>query len=1063
MSVLLCLPALLFLDLPSWGGTFSPGRMVYANKRAHRIWIGSGYLRHSAGQPQDAANGLWNYVAETSEQGPTVCRYHTVASGEGLAVFNNKIVVAYTRDTDCGSPSKGMSAYIAIFDLTLSRWNAATRLGTVHSDNLGEGSGSGAAVTLFNGQLYAFTDSGTYTSGDGVAWAYHPPLHDKNHQPLDAVTIYPANTSPRILIAYGYQSEYGNYFGRIGAANWNGGFGTASSYQYSDVLSQWVAGRVSLMPGTKAAVTGAFTAGSKSPAVQLFAQTQSNNAIRNLEYAYSGAGGNWRLDPYQYPNTTALIVYPWFELVSDPDNAEHKAQKQRFVAIGVSSGSFAMDSDYMVPMNGPVGMGTNTSSAIGTATEDPKKNYWSLAGVILGTPPFARNGAVTALEMDPVSNVVYGTSESTKVENSQQWTNQTFYSAGTEVHTGLFDEALKIKTSFDVGFKHEYDSEHSTATSSTTGTNKAMGTTLWVPPACRPSSTGTTCDPDPLGQYGWALFLTPTLLVQDFRIYAYDYNVAGGSGTSLDQNLHSVEANPQGLSLYAARFVLSDPGGENQSIFLKDDEAGLMKGMKKFKPSIDLDFWQTPSDLETGLPWNWEKDVRWKTIFGDGTNGEPLVDLLQSPTSHTESWFKETTENLDVEGETTSVELKSTTQIEVQIGLVGIGLSFTAGRDSSFSSKLKTSTSLENKVRMDLKLKDCREAGCMESVIVRPYLLKALSADAPWIPDAYKSQRPWCITWQVDQATPFPAEGITEESVTSGLAPAPVNASGRIVSGNGGNGGGEPYSHYSIEGGRMEWVNGNGGAGRIPMTAAQFDPSKGVRLDLNGLLWSSSPGQGTWKRNGDTWTFDSSANVPHNRVTLKLDFGSARYDLRISQAAMNGRLSAGAAHIRLVLTVNQKYTFYNTLEHDFDIDWRWNRTPADAMALHVASLEGRYNSAAQTGKVSLSGTLPLELPAFGDVEVNVNDHPYVANLINDADFLQTFETGGVLRHTKEGANLVVDFGKKTWSADFNGNAFRELFSPRAGKLRTRILVGGLPWQSLEHTVLDYSVNLKMRR
>lgn len=58
--------------------------------------------------------------------------------------------------------------------------------------------------------------------------------------------------------------------------------------------------------------------------------------------------------------------------------------------------------------------------------------------------------------------------------------------------------------------------------------------------------------------------------------------------------------------------------------------------------------------------------------------------------------------------------------------------------------------------------------------------------------------------------------------------------------------------------------------------------------------------------------------------------------------------------------------------------------------------------------------------------------------------------------------MAVDFGKKTWSATFNGKAFQQ-FVPIMGKFRARIAVGGAPLVNAEDAVWDYSANLTLVR
>ena len=464
---------------PVWGGTFSPGRMLYVNGQLHRIWISNNYLYHQAGLPADPANGTGDFVAAApSDRGPYICRYHTTASNEGLAVFNNKIYVIYTKDSSCGN-SGAMSAYIAIFDLLGTpeyphgRWTTIDyKLGSV-----GYNSASAAAITVFNGQLYAFTDTDTYTSGDGVHWtAHHHPLNDASHEPLDAVTIYPQNAPPQILLVYGGQAcSSCNYFEHVYAATWNGDFNSARKDYVGNCAGAPAGcisgnpivgygtshpnfdGRVSLMPGTKSASSfSGSLPGDKVAAVQLFVQSVNINTLnrwaRNLEYHVED--GNWYKKDIDY-KCSGLMVYPWY--VSACDNSSqstliHQARHQRLVALGCGTPIPSFESDYLVPKNSDSTNSCDSADGVINSTNpgtETTRKYWSLVGMVLGSPPFSLNRVTAAETVHGVSNVVYGTTTSEGTTHSQSWTNQNMFSAGVEVHAGLVDNLLKIKDNFD--------------------------------------------------------------------------------------------------------------------------------------------------------------------------------------------------------------------------------------------------------------------------------------------------------------------------------------------------------------------------------------------------------------------------------------------------------------------------------------------------------------------------------------------------------------------------------------------------------------------------------------
>jgi hypothetical protein len=198
-------------------------------------------------------------------------------------------------------------------------------------------------------------------------------------------------------------------------------------------------------------------------------------------------------------------------------------------------------------------------------------------------------------------------------------------------------------------------------------------------------------------------------------------------------------------------------------------------------------------------------------------------------------------------------------------------------------------------------------------------------------------------------------------------------------------------------------------------------------------------------------------------VLLRLDFGSATYDLIIQKADLEGHVFAGMTDVNLRLIVNDDYVFSSTIHHDVDIRWQWNEPPVDNLVMHVTSFQGRYNSATESGKMTIEGTLPDDLTTFGDVAMVINGHKTTIPLISMDEFQEAFQYGGVFKYSKNGLILDVDFGDKTWSATFKKQAFRELHAPRWGKMGAKILVGGLPWVNREDAVLDYSANLTFHR
>lgn len=1239
--VFLCAFILMLAGPAAWGKV---GRSVYANGRNYKVYLNSdNYITVSKGYP---ASGYFHTTdADTVKSPYKVCRTYNKVPGESLAVFNNKLFYAYTADspavdtygipsdTSCSAPGKGkMSVWVAAFDLNElveERWVSNRALGQV-AINYQTSSVSGAAITVFANQLYLFADSGiwtgTETSTGGIAWAGpHPAFMDSHWEPLDAVTIFPPNTTlydgPRILIVYGLQAEATStvyHINAIWGATWNGKWG--ADQRYFDVGSpfpsgtrQYIGGTVSLTPGT-ASFSGW---GAKEAAVQLFLKNKvgSTDKVQHIEFTYGTSLGLWRVDPTAYgSNITDLNVFLNSQQECFSFLPAYWDLRQQVYINWIQSGdhhAIVEPSDALAPQtrNIPIlNCGDPGGAETDTAEADPndlsvlatRQHYWTLVGVILGAPPFAQNGYTLFSDLQNFANVNYGLDNSHTVDQTQSMSNAIFASSSTEVHAGL-NESTGVKVSLDLSYKHAWESSHGTAVSKQLKVTRLMGT------------QASSCTE--LGKWGWALFMAPRFIYQDWKAYAYDYSTLYGTGSPLNVDMHTLNVkdvpdNPDAsFAGVVARFELANPGGPN------DDYPGLMTRtgstgapLPPFASSLNTKYWSNPG-------YTWRSDARWETKLGEGS-----LPLLQFTGGlGTEASYTSSTQSFDSEGETTDVSLRAGVKFGVGTKFNGMSETVTVGYDGSFKTSTKTTTGFGEQVQFLLKMKSCNYSSnpyCVSRLSVQPYWLLG-GAGAPWIPDAFKNQKPWAITWKVTDMTPavpmnltgpigcppppltpswltatavsstqidlawenvagetaysverstdggttwepnattgvdvttFSDTGLTssttyryrvmsvnsygfsapsaiatattlganarstmsatETAVTLGAnsTPAdlatgtsatrgdtitpttsgtlnannsassgtgiaggrfgtslpPVNASGRAVSGMGGGLGGEPYSHYAIEGGRLAWFL-NGAEERIPMTAGDFDAFKGVSVQIQELSWSLTSANGTWTRSGEVWTFEPRKSAEQNRVSMKLDFGSATYNLDIQKVDLSGRVPAGTAIVRVLVTVNDLYMFYTDLQHDIDIAWRWSLPAPDASTLHVTSMEGRYNSATQSGKASIAGTLPADLPAFGDVEVNVNEHPYLAQLVGREDFQQAVQSGGTFKHAREGLILLFDFGSKTWSMTFNGKAFHNLLVPQVGVLRTRLSVGGVPWYRAEDAVLDYSANLTLSK
>ncbi len=1042
----------------------TPGRGVYVNTQVHRIWVNSSGIQHVAGFPANPsanpANWVFTRAGDPQSSGWTIATQ--MFSGTNLAVFDNKIFFPYTS-FDSGSLSK-MHSYVAAFDLPGNKWISKKQLGSVHADNPSKGAGSGAAATVFGNSLYVFTDTGTYTSGDGVNWSASGPLvSDSRYQPIEAVTYYLPDSEPRILIIYGYITGEHNYWDQLYLATWNGTIGTGSDFPSKPTLlwNVWVYGSVSLQLGTLDAVMNS-PAGPKTLSAQLFAACPTSSGptmIRHaaLNISSSGVTGTQSHTFQDGDNMGSVWTYNWYlDRCDTATSPPHQARQQIIVTHYNNGSDKAIPglSDFLVPPKPTYsetdlpasqcgqwgGSATDTGNEEVEADAETYRKYWSLYGVILGSAPFAINEIEDDYGIEQLSNVEYGQDTGSKIQHSQSWENRWMLSAGLEVHGGL-GHHLEFENQTDFSYQHGMQSEKETTSTVTTGWSFTLGT-----------GPQKTLRGDALGRFGWGVFGIPKINVQDFSIYAYDYDLKSQSGTYLDQDIHMVEINPNSVAVKPVAFELANPGGP------EDDYPGLFAGMQPFKESTNLEFWHSQV---------WETEYQpWTVKFGDGSHGDKIINPLTFGTgSNTTSTVSGETETLQSTGETQDIELSDEASVSLHTKLLGLKLNLKAGYDSSFTTKVTNTTSFGSELKLELTMAPCKapqEAECVTKLTDQAYLLVPTAVatgqtGAPWLPAAYAAQLPWAITWRT---TSYSLAGGT----ASGLSSAPVTASGLVVGGQGGTAatGETGWSQYVFKGAQLGWKEPYGGTTPLPMTAADFKPAKGIEIDLNGWSWSSLAGSGTWTRIGKVWLYESRRSVKRNKVFVKLDFGKGTWDLEIYRADLSGHLNANAGDVQATLLVNGKYSLKTDMSHNVEMEWQWNGRQKDVKSIEVTSYHGESDSATLSGRAGLEGTLPETFPGFGDLTIEMNGHAVHIPLLDHEDLLAIVVNKGKLMHDANGVHLVVDFARKTWTAVFEREAFHRLMAPVRGATTVKVRVGGELRGSTEMTVRDFTANLKLK-
>ena len=1046
-------------------------RGVYLNNSVHYLTVGTDSkhqtLSVSEQAPQSPGSN-WLLGSGTSvSKSISACTYGDPCGSESNgAVFGNTIYYAYTANPGCSQ--KGTHLFVASYDLAQPQTNTPAIIGTPidlgathHSSYYYKGAVdfASAAVVVYKNLLYAFSDSGTYTSGDGINWTSHPalPNGDSDMEPLDAITYYPPDADPGIMIIYGKIDSATWCYKTVYAATWDGNLTDTSGFhlQQLDLSGSEAWWPVGLFTGT-AYSPGGFSPGALTPAVQLFLQVSvpQKNGIKRMEYTYSQTGGQWTADSSVFSPSGGIqdmLAYAWYT----PDCTGNYFQRQNLVFNYFYTNqsnnkqiwnNLALTSDAMIPQNtdntptcgNPGGTVTTTGDTDDMNDLATFQKYWTLVGVIMGSPPFSANGANDSAEISKLSNLSTSSSDSNAMTYSSEQDQSVLVSAGLGVQAGL-GRKIKTKDKLDFGFQHGWDSAYEKTTTDTATYAIQCGTEY-----------GPKDSTDDLGKQGWAIFYTPSLIVQDYLLYAYDYNPSTGSGTALNQNLHSVQVNPNALSIIQVAFDLEDPGGPN------DTFPGLMSGINPLSRSTNLDGWSQRWESSA----NMSSQTHYRTLLGDGTYQEQMIPkLIFVDGSDTSVQFTQEKEQSSTTGQTSDIDCSVDLSLSFALKLAGLKAGLGAGYEGHFSNSVTSTHAMGTELEASLGMSSCSgsDPQCVKSLYVQPYWLQAADSNAPWIPTAYNSQLPWAIYWHVNSYG-------TAGGNTTGDSPPADRIVAKIAGQSNLNLAGSPDtsvgSSYSLAGGKMAWLQHDGSVDPIPMTADEFDPASGASVEVNGYAWSSSQADGTWVRRGNVWNFLTSQSATSDVVDLKLDFGARTWDFDLTKTDLSPFYKASQGHTHLVLSVNDKYKFYFDCNPAVKAQWDISADPPALDTLSLSRYHGTFSSSTGTGTAVLEGNLPSNLKYFGDFSVSVNGRQTNVPLLSQKNYAKAFAEGKKLVYEKDGLKLSVDFGKKTWRAYLGGNSFHQGLAPSGGATAIQVKVGGVAAYSGNLPVLNYTLNLE---
>ncbi len=678
--------------------------------------------------------------------------------GQGVAVMNGILHhFAVLHD-----PNENSRVYLTRYDLTQKKFLDYRKLAdpSYPDDDI---DGGGVAAAVMDSTLYVFMDNLTLTSTDGMNYTTLPALMP-NHIPMDAATVFPPDAPPKIVVVYkNLDRNLGLYI-----RQWDSISGPSSHHVTLNSNSDVKCG--ALIQGTaKPPGSGHghyFSAGAKdTPCLQLFIIDKWKYRIHRYEYHVNSDA--WVTDSSTYDPEVPIDrfrVFPWYVSNYEPDTAGELQEVQRqylaftlyectaLACIFHDHQYWAFTSDVLVAQNrdpSTDGYGWEGIPTV-TTTGDPEdietlQKYWTLAGVVLGPPPYALN-ELPDIEIKKTSNVEYGGDQSTSVKHTQKWENSCMLSSGTSVSGGI-GHVAHLDDELEIGFKHGWESKHEESTTREMGFEDTFGS--------EDESEGV------YGTHGWAVFVCPTLVTQYYDVHAYNFSSVSSPGNYLGQSLHTITTGQIGVRAFG--FQLASPGGDD------DDVPGLLEGLPAYPSSLDLEGWKDQDWERTGAPWS--------VVAGTGQHGGLQAPPVSQGT-FTQQHFSQTTKTVDSKGETSNVEVKNTFSIGVGLKIGGIKETLTAGYDSNYSTETETETEISTKIGYELHLpylgSECTEPECVKRLEVQPFLLKATDYSAPWVPPGYDHQLPWCMTWQVTKYETLGGE-------MAGMTLPPEGASGTVV------------------------------------------------------------------------------------------------------------------------------------------------------------------------------------------------------------------------------------------------------------------------------------------
>jgi hypothetical protein len=271
------------------------------------------------------------------------------------------------------------------------------------------------------------------------------------------------------------------------------------------------------------------------------------------------------------------------------------------------------------------------------------------------------------------------------------------------------------------------------------------------------------------------------------------------------------------------------------------------------------------------------------------------------------------------------------------------------------------------------------------------------------------------------------------------MAASPTSASGTIRQG-----GDNEKDSYKLSGAPMVWVNADGSETPLPMTAGDFDPSKGAAVSLNGHAFQADGTKGKWVQKGDVWKYKTREGVKADPFGLDLDFAAKTWSFNGSSKTLGQEIKSADDSLRVRLYLQGKHSFSTWIKHEVTAAWSHSEKKSEWRPYGVHEITGDYDSRKGEGHLVLHGHLPKGETHFGDLQIVVNKVPVRIPLLGTENFLKKLQHEGTVTYKADGLFFEIDFGAGTWKAKIEGGQFKSDMAPKDGSARVEVRLGGGP-------------------